>query len=56
MVLKNVPGETELIIENAAGGGDKVGATTEGIGALMRLVESLAAISNARVSQARKKR
>lgn len=39
-VLKNVPGKAELIIENAAGGGDKVGATAESIGALLRLVNS----------------
>lgn len=40
-VLKNVPGATELIIENAAGGGDKVGATAESVGALIRLIKSL---------------
>ena len=39
-VLNNVPGETKLIIENAAGGGDKVGSDPETIGALMRLVNS----------------
>lgn len=39
-VLKAVPGDTMLIIENAAGGGDKVGATPENVGALMRLIKS----------------
>jgi apurinic endonuclease APN1 len=38
-VLKNVP-HTPLIIENAAGGGDKVGATPDNVGALMRLIKS----------------
>lgn len=39
-VLKNVPGEANLIIENAAGGGDKIGSNAKEIGDLMNLVGS----------------
>lgn len=39
-VLKNVPGDTRLVIENSAAGGKKVGATPEAIGAIMDLVGS----------------
>ncbi len=38
-VLKKVPGESLLIIENAAGGGDKLGATIEELGILFRGVD-----------------
>ncbi len=37
-VLDKVSGTVPLVIENAAGGGDKIGRTPEEIGALMRLV------------------
>lgn len=39
-VLRAVTGDTLLIIENAAGGGDKVGSTPKDVGALMRLLKS----------------
>lgn len=39
-VLKNTPGKTRLIIENTAGGGQKIGATIDEIAALIKLVKS----------------
>ena len=39
-VLKNVKGSTKLIIENAAGGGVKLGASAADIGAIMNAVGS----------------
>ncbi len=39
-VLKKVPGTTQLIIENTAGGGQKVGATFEEIGEIIKRVGS----------------
>ncbi len=38
--LKNVPGTTQLIIENSAAGGKKVGGKPEDIGAIMNSVKS----------------
>jgi deoxyribonuclease IV len=35
-VLKNVPGSAQLIMENAAGGGSKLGTTFEEIGSMIR--------------------
>jgi deoxyribonuclease-4 len=40
VVLKNTPGKTQLIIENTAGGGQKIGATVNEIATLMKLVKS----------------
>ena len=37
-VLKAVPGKAQLVIENAAGGGQKIGANAKDIGAIMRAV------------------
>lgn len=39
-VLKAVPGKVQLVIENAAGGGQKIGANAADIGAIMRAVGS----------------
>jgi deoxyribonuclease-4 len=39
-VLKQVPGKAELVIENAAGGGDKLGANPEDIGSMLRAIGS----------------
>ena len=39
-VLKKVPGKAQLIMENAAGGGDKIGATVEEIGKIFKKVKS----------------
>lgn len=39
-ILKNSPGQTQLIIENAAGGGAKLGDNAQEVGMLMRLVGS----------------
>jgi deoxyribonuclease-4 len=39
-VLKAVPGKTQLIMENAAGGGTKIGSTPEQLGTIMKLVKS----------------
>lgn len=39
-ILKNVAGETQLIMENSAGGGQKIGATLEDIAILLRGVRS----------------
>ncbi len=39
-VLEAVPGEAQLIIENAAGGGEKIGSRPEEIGELIKLVGS----------------
>lgn len=39
-VLKNVPGKARLVIENAAGGGQKLGAFPKDIGEMMRAVGS----------------
>ncbi len=39
-VLKRVPGHSLLIMENAAGGGDKLGATMEEIGTIFRLAKN----------------
>lgn len=39
-VLKAVPGRSQLIIENAAGGGQKIGANAADIGAILRAVGS----------------
>ncbi len=39
-VLKNVPGKARLVIENAAGGGQKLGASPKDIGDMMRAVGS----------------
>jgi len=38
-VLDNVPGKSFLIMENAAGGGDKLGATAEEIGTIFRMAK-----------------
>ncbi|MBI5742488.1 MAG: deoxyribonuclease IV [Candidatus Niyogibacteria bacterium] len=38
--LKNVPGKTQLIIENTAGGGSKIGATLDEVAELVWLVKS----------------
>lgn len=38
-VLDKVPGETKLIMENAAGGGDKIGSTLEEIGEIFTRVK-----------------
>ena len=37
-ILSAVPGKTQLIMENAAGGGGKLGATADEVGAIMKLV------------------
>ena len=39
-VLKNVPGKSRLVIENAAGGGSKIGFDAKEIGEMMRMVDS----------------
>ncbi len=39
-ILKGVPGEVHLIIENASGGGGKVGSTPDEIGRIMGLISS----------------
>lgn len=39
-ILKGAPGRAELIIENAAGGGQKLGANAKDVGAMMRGVGS----------------
>ena len=39
-VLKNVPGDTQLIMENAAGGGQKIGVLPEDFGIIMRAIKS----------------
>lgn len=39
-ILANVPGETQLILENAAGGGGKLGAIPEEIGQIIKGVKS----------------
>ena len=39
-VLKNVPGEAWLIMENSAGGGDKMGYTARQLGEIFRVVNS----------------
>lgn len=39
-ILHAVPGHVRLVIENSAGGGQKVGATSDEIGAIMRQVGS----------------
>lgn len=39
-ILKNVPGKTQLIMENSAGGGQKIGATLDDIATLLRGVRS----------------
>ena len=38
-ILKNVPGSTQLIIENSAGGGSRIGSTPEEIGSIMKQVK-----------------
>lgn len=38
-VLKNAPGNAHLIMENASGGGNKMGVTPEEIGAIFRLAK-----------------
>jgi deoxyribonuclease-4 len=40
-VLKNVPGKAQLIMENAAGGGQKIGATAAELGELIKKVASV---------------
>lgn len=40
VILKEVPGRTQLIIENAAGGGQKIGANAKDIGTLMKMIGS----------------
>src|SRR3989338_615544 len=39
-VLKNAPGTSQLIIENTAGGGAKIGATPQEIGFIMKKIDS----------------
>lgn len=39
-ILKNVPGTTELVMENSAGGGQKLGATAKEMGILMKKMNS----------------
>lgn len=39
-VLKNVPGDTQLIMENSAGGGNKIGTSAREIGGLFKSVDS----------------
>lgn len=39
-ILKNVPGDTQLIIENTAGGGSRIGSTPEEIGEIMKRAKS----------------
>jgi deoxyribonuclease-4 len=39
-VLKNVPGKAQLIMENAAGGGQKIGTTATELGELMKKIGS----------------
>lgn len=39
-VLKNVPGKTQLIMENCAGGGTKIGTNAREIGGLLKAVKS----------------
>lgn len=40
LVIKNVPGKSELIIENAAGGGQKLGANAKEIGEIISRIKS----------------
>lgn len=39
-ILKNVPGTTKLVMENSAGGGQKLGATAKEMGILMKKMNS----------------
>lgn len=39
-VLKNVPGSTQLIMENSAGGGQKLGNTAQELGEILHAVDS----------------
>ncbi len=39
-VFKNVPGKSQIILENSAGGGHKIGATSEDIGKLLKKINS----------------
>lgn len=39
-ILKNVSGQTELVMENSAGGGQKLGSNPEEIGDMIKLVNS----------------
>ncbi len=39
-ILKKIPGKSRLVIENASGGGGKVGVTPEEIGRIMKLIGS----------------
>ncbi len=39
-ILKKVPGRSFIVLENAAGGGDKIGATPEEIAVILRKVKS----------------
>lgn len=39
-MLKHVPGETMVLIENMAGGGERIGATPEELGILLRAINS----------------
>jgi len=40
IVLKNVPGKTELVMENSAGGGQKLGVTPAEIGQMLKKINS----------------